>query len=166
MKTLARGLSVLLCAIATACTCPQAKLPASDATPPMLTWIVTNNVSKAVQNLSGNTTLSVKWGDNYSVKMVVDDPGGVHKISLATIVEHWCGGTHVGPGLASPDETTQSPDSNNMVCTELYKLSDLDFRLGCPGGGTFTSGKADLMASGENFFNGVTTATLTFNIVP
>ena len=166
MKSLARGLSIALCLVAAACACPDVKVPASDATPPNISWTVTNNKTNAFADFTGNATVPARWGDDFSVRMVVNDPEGVGEISLAVTIEHSCSGQQVGPGLASPDVTTQSRDSNGRACTQLSKQVDLDFRLSCPGGGAFQSGTANLLAKGENFYGGVMSATLRFDITP
>jgi len=152
------------------CACPKVYRPASDSTPPTLEWKVTNNATSAVQNFSGNGSLTAKWGETYSVKLTATDGEGVHQVELADSVGWSCKSGNItkssGPGLASPQVNTKDVWPSGQVCSELTLFRDLDFHFECQSGFQFASGSGGLTGTARNFFGGVTTGTLSIGVVP
>lgn len=68
--------------------CETKKLPASDSTPPTLTWHVENRTSNKKQEIKGVGHVYGKRGDEFRVNLVAQDPEGIKKITKVGGYEH------------------------------------------------------------------------------
>jgi hypothetical protein len=152
------------------CACPKVYPPASDSTPPSITWKVTNNTTNAVQNFTGDAEFQAKLGEHYVVKMTASDTDGVHEASVSDSVAWSCKQGNVvesePPTLGVPIAETHDVWPSGQVCSSIELFEDVDLAFSCSAGYQFTSGSVEVRGSGENFFNGVTKAKLTINVVP
>ena len=157
-------------ALSLSCACPKVYKPASDSTPPTITWKVTNKATSAVQTFTGNGSFKAKWGERYAVKMTAADSGGVNEASLVSSTGWQCKtgdvAKNAGPGLETPDVEKHDVWPSGQVCSEIVKFRDLDFSFSCQPGYQFSSGSAVLTGVGKNFYGGVTTAKLTITVTP
>jgi hypothetical protein len=157
--------SMLLIALISA-GCKKVTLPASDSTPPVLKWHVIP-VSGPTQVITGTGMISANIGDTFDVTLTAEDPQGIHEISLASSMAWLCvsrgANQSTGPGLAVPSVQTLWPDGQGSVLTSIFLMRDVSMGpVECQSGYTLASVTVILYGKGENYFNGVTEATLTF----
>jgi len=165
------SITILVCCLGSSCKTVK---PTSDATPPTIRWAILDRESgrRAEQDGSGMITLEV--GDHLEdleITCIAEDPQGVHKISFGGQGDIDC--DHVFPDLRverlpvrklffKSDEQTLSPDSGGKVLTQtilVKKFSNLR-KDGCPAGDTLARGTLTLTGTAENYFKGITSATL------
>ena len=156
----------------------QTKLPKSDSTPPSLVWNVLNTGTSAQADHNGSPTINVKHGEKYRITLKANDPEGVKQIqinpSLGSGELSWTCKAPPGPeniaqnknATLAPMTQNLSPDSNGNVLTSIFLLYDVDFTMACQSGWSFTSGSGKLTGQASNYFNGTTTATISFNVSP
>lgn len=156
----------------------QTKQPKSDSTPPTLVWNVFNNGTSAQADHNGSPTINVKHGEKYRITLKANDPEGVKQIqinpSLGSGELSWTCKAPPGPeniaqnknATLAPMTQNLSPDSNGNVLTSIFLLYDVDFTMACQSGWSFTSGSGKLTGQASNYFNGTTTATISFNVSP
>jgi hypothetical protein len=145
--------------------CKKVTLPASDSTPPVLKWHVIP-VSGPTQVITGTGMLSTNIGDTFDVTLTAEDPQGIHEISLASNASWTCvspGANQTsGPGLGVPSVQTLWPDGQGSVLTSIFLMRDVKMGpVECPSGYRLGGVTVILYGTGENYFNGVTEATLT-----
>ena len=167
--------TVLCLAIA---SCQKVPQPKSDSTPPSLVWNVFNYGTSAQADHNGNPTINVKRGEKYRITLKANDPEGVKQIklnpSLGSGELSWtCKAPPGGENVAQNKNATLGPlvqdlsvDANGNVLTSIFLLQDVDFTMECQSGWSFTSGSGKLTGQASNFFNGTTTATISFNVSP
>ena len=158
--------------------CKKVKKPKEDSTPPKLVWNVYNYGTNAQADHPGSPTINAKRGAKFRVTLKANDPEGANWIkinpSLGSGEMKWTckappGGENLGQAHTAdlaPMTRTVSPDANGNVLTSIFLLYDLDFKMECQSGWSFTSGSATLTGQASNYFGGVTTETLTFQISP
>ncbi|HEU4833869.1 MAG TPA: hypothetical protein VFS90_05620 [Pyrinomonadaceae bacterium] len=167
-------LTVLCLAIAS-CKAPA---PTSDSTPPALVWNVFNYGTNAQADHNGNPTINVKRGERYRITLKANDPEGVKQIKLNPTLGSgelsWtCKAPPGGENIAQNKTATLGPlvqdlsvDANGNVLTSIFLLQDVDFTMECQSGWSFTNGAGKLTGQASNFFNGTTTATISFSVSP
>ena len=152
------------------CACPKVALPASDATPPVITWKVTNEATNAVQSFTGNGSFTASWGEHFSVKMTASDTGGVNEASLFGSESWTCISgsiaSQTGPGLEVADVEKHDVWPSGQVCSEMKKFRDVNLSFDCKSGYQFGSGHIALTGTGKNFYGGETTASLSIIVTP
>jgi hypothetical protein len=146
--------------------CMKVKLPGSDSTPPVLKWSVIP-VSGPTQTITGSGTINAAIGDTFDVTLTATDQQGIHEISLASSVSWTCvsdgANQTAGPGLAAPSVQTLFPDGQGNVLTSIFLMRDVNMGpFECQAGYRLGAVTVILYGKGENYFNGVTEATLTF----
>ena len=167
---------VVLCFIIA--SCQKVKKPTSDSTPPKLVWNVYNHGTNAQADHPGSPTLNAKRGEKYRVTLKADDPEGVNWIkinpTLGSGEMSWtCKGPPGGENVAQnktadlgPMTQNLAPDADGNVLTSIFLITELDFTMECQAGWSFVSGTAKLTGQASNYFNGMTTETITFKISP
>jgi hypothetical protein len=167
-----------LCGILAGCNDVKVKKPASDSTPPSLVWNVFNHGTGAQADHVGSPTLNAKRGESYRITLKAKDTGGVQSIQINPSVGSgelsWqCldppGGENVAANknaVLGPQSENLSPDSNGMVLSSVFLLYELDLAMECQSGWSFKSGTAHLTGRATNYFGGVTTEELKFNVAP
>jgi hypothetical protein len=156
----------LLLLPASTCKVPA---PKSDSTPPQLEWVVRNADTNVSQTFSGSGTVNAKRGEIYKVTLKAIDPQGVHEITLGGAASWTCASGSVGQNTTADFATlkqTLNPDSMGNVLTQIFLLQDANLDFKCNAGFTFSGGNEQLIGTGENYFSGKTTGTLTFNVKP
>ena len=165
----------LVCLAVASC---KTKQPKSDSTPPTLVWNVFNYSTSAQADHNGSPTINVKHGEKYRITLKANDPEGVKQIqinpSLGSGELSWTCKAPPGPeniaqnknATLAPMTQNLSPDSNGNVLTSIFLLYDVDFTMACQSGWSFTSGSGKLTGQASNYFNGTTTATISFNVSP
>lgn len=156
------------------CSGGKVTKPRSDATPPSLTWNVFNFQTNAQADHTGNPTLSASHGERYRIILKAKDSGGIQSIQINPSVGSghiaWtCESSDLGQNknaTLGPQVQNFSPDANNKVLPSVFLIQELNFDLECQPGWTFKGGTAMLTGQASNYFNGVTTRTITFNISP
>lgn len=152
------------------CACPKVKKPASDSTPPTISWTVRNESTNTSQTLSGDASLQVKKGDHYVVTMTAADSGGVNEATLAGEVSWSCRqgsvASNAGPGLESPQTEKHDEWPSEEVCSEIKLSRDQKLDFQCQSGYQFQGGLVRLTGTGKNFYNGLTNAKLTMTVSP
>jgi hypothetical protein len=168
------GLSVVVAG----CDNVKVKLPASDSTPPILVWNVYNHETGAQADHPGSPTLNAKRGEHYRIILKANDPGGVKQIKINPSIGSgemaWtCKGPPGGENVAQSKTATLgpmtqdlAPDSNNMVLTSIFLIFELDFSMDCQTNWSFSGGSAHLTGQASNYYGGVTTENLKFNVSP
>jgi hypothetical protein len=167
---------VVLCLIIA--NCQKVKKPSSDSTPPKLVWNVYNHGANTQADHPGSPTLNAKRGETFRVTLKADDPEGVNWIKINPTLGSgelsWtCKGPPGGENVAQsknadlgPLTQNLAPDADGNVLTSIFLITELDFKMDCQAGWSFVSGSAKLTGQASNYFNGITTETLTFNISP
>jgi hypothetical protein len=149
--------------------CAKVPKPASDATPPeLVSWTIFDNGSTV--DITGNGTYTVPASRSITVWFHGKDSQGLQKISLSNSVGWSCVsgnlGQNVGPGLVVPDTATFTPDANNMVPVEAFRVTTVAGPYSCSSGFTFAGGSAGLIGTATNWSNQTSTASLTVKITP
>jgi hypothetical protein len=168
MRTRHRILTPIALCLLGAATC-KTPAPKSDSTPPKLEWVVRNSDTNVSQTFNGNGTVNAKHGDFYKVTLKAIDPEGVHEITLGGAATWTCLSGDVGQNANADFATAKqplNPDSMGNVLTQIFLLQDANLDFHCNGGFTFQGGNEQLIGTGENYFGGKTTGTLTFNVAP
>ena len=154
------------------------KLPKSDSTPPSLVWNVFNYATNAQSDHNGNPTINVKRGEKYRITLKANDPEGVKQIQINPSAGSgelvWtCKAPPGGENIAQNKNATLgpmtqnlAPDSSGNVLTSIFLLYDVDLKMECQSGWSFTSGSGTLTGQASNYFGGKTTATISFNVSP
>jgi hypothetical protein len=165
------GLFVLAsCSIAaylSNCQTQQPKAP--DTTPPTLRWHVTNTGTNASQDINGSGGVAAKLGESYDVMCIVNDPEGVHEITLGGGGSYTCTKSGLGQNssfLQKTDKQTLNPDAAGKVLNQIFLIRDADFNFQCNSGFGFSGGNLSLSCDGLNYNNGKVSGTLTFNVTP
>ncbi len=163
-------IALMLLWLAAGCS-PAIPKPSSDSTPPTLRWHIINKADNSTQDISGSGTIPTHKGDFFVVTFFAEDPQGIHKIDLASSVAWQCtsGGeaSNSGPSLGATTSNTLQPDSQGNVVTSTFLIQNADLgSFNCGSGFTFASANLTFSGQGENYFNGTTKATLTFDVSP
>lgn len=149
------------------CTTQQPKTP--DTTPPTIRWNVRNTGTGAAQDINGSGTVAAKLGDSYDVTCIVNDPEGVHEITLGGGGSYTCLQSGLGQNssfLQKTDKQTLNPDPDGKVLNQIFLLRDADFDFKCNSGFSFSGGDLMLTGTGQNYNNGKVSGTLKFNVSP
>jgi hypothetical protein len=156
----------------------KVKQPASDSTPPLLVWNVFNHATREQADHPGSPTLIAKRGESYRIILKAYDPQGVKSIQINPTIGDgemlWqCIDPPGGEDIAQnktltlgPMTQNLSPDSDGMVLTSIFLIFELDFTMACPAGWSFASGSAQLTGRASNYFGGITTEVIRFEIAP
>ncbi len=150
---------------------PSIPKPSSDSTPPTVRWHILNKADNSSQDISGNGTVAAHIGDFYVVTFFAEDPQGIHKISLSANKFWQCtsgdAAQNHGPSLGATTSNTLQPDSQGNVVASTFLIENADISsFDCQSGFTFNGGNLTFSGQGENYFNGVTQATLVFKVSP
>jgi hypothetical protein len=168
---------VVVCLIVASCQRGVQK-PKSDSTPPSLVWNVFNYSTRAQSDHNGSPTINVKHGERYRITLKANDPEGVKQIRINPTVGSGelvgtCKAPPGGENVAANRNATLAPmtqdlapDANGNVLTSIFLLYDVDFKMDCPQGWSFTSGSGKLTGQASNYFSGTTTATISFTVSP
>lgn len=170
----AGALAASLCLTFAGCDNLKVKKPDSDSTPPVLVWNVYDHDSGQQADHPGSPTLSAQRGDSFRIILKANDPQGVHKIQMNPTLGGgemtWqCTSGDLGQqknATFGPLTQTLAPDSNGMVLTSIFLIFELDLAMACQSGWSFSSGQARLTGQANNYFGGVTTEVLRFNVSP
>jgi hypothetical protein len=150
------------------CQTQQPKTP--DATPPTIRWHVANKDTTAAQDINGTGSVDAKPGERYTVTCVVNDPEGVHEITLGGAGDYTCvqGEIPHKEGFTRKTEKQElKPDnSNGAVLNQIFLIQNVDFDFKCESEFQFEFGKLLLNGAGQNYNGGNVESTLTFNIKP
>lgn len=164
-------ISILVCCLESSCKTVK---PTSDATPPAISWAIFDRVSGRRAEQAGSGAITLKFEDHLQdleITCIAEDPQGVHKISFGGEGDIVC--SKIRPDLLEEtlpvrkvflkaDEQTLSPDGSGKVLTQtllVKKFSNLRDSA-CPGGFEIKKGTLTLTGTAENYFKGITTATL------
>lgn len=149
------------------CQTQQPKTP--DTTPPTIRWHVVNKETNAAQDINGSGSVAAKVGERYTVTCLVNDPEGVHEITLGGGGDYTCRNGDVGQNsnfLQKTDKQTLNPDSNGTVLNQIFLIRDAELDFKCNAGFSFGGGSLQLSGTGQNYNNGNVQGTLTFNVKP
>ena len=159
-------------------SCQRVQKPKSDSTPPSLVWNVFNYATSAQSDHNGSPTINVKHGERYRITLKANDPEGVKQIQFNPTVGSgelvWtCKAPPGGENVAQNKNATLNglaqdlfPDTSGNVSTSTFLLYDVDFKMECQQGWSFTSGSGKLTGQASNYFSGTTTATISFTVSP
>jgi hypothetical protein len=178
---LVRLIVVTLCALCGACD--SIPLPASDSTPPTISWSVFNKTTGTTTDFAGNGgPLDVKPGDGVEVTCTAKDTnGGVHALKVEGTFsgdlrdgytvnnQPWDLENMIVP--VDTDNKVLNPQNNKvLIKVSIFKdVTPSNIAYGNsplnepfhPWVGTLT-----LTATAENYYQGVTTATLELAVKP
>ena len=163
-----QGVVLLLGLVVTGCMkpVPRVVIPASDSSPPMLTWETYNQQTRERGEIKQDRqTLVVKAGEQYVLTLAVEDlESGVKNVTLTGEGEYACelGGKSEKKSVQlEPQQTSSLPDHENKVPVRAGLTYSVDFaKSGCKEAETFAGGKLSLAAKGQNFANGTAAKTL------
>lgn len=165
------GLLVLaVCSVAlnlSNCKTQQSKTP--DTTPPTIRWNVRNAATNAAQDINGSGNVSAKLGESYKVMCIVNDPEGVHEITLGGGGSYTCTQSGLGQTssfLQNTDKQTLNPNADGTVLNQIFLIRDANLDFKCNSGFTFSGGNLSLTCNGLNYNNGQVSGTLNFNVTP
>jgi hypothetical protein len=173
------GLLGSVCLFLAGCADLKVKKAASDSTPPKLVWNVYNHDSGAQGDHPGSPTLNAKLGERYRIILKATDPEGVKSTQLNPTVGSgeidWvctpilAGGENIAQNtnrLIKKMTQNLAPDANGYVLTSIFLIVELNFSLECQPGLIASSGTVVLTGRATNYFGGVTTEVLKFNLTP
>jgi hypothetical protein len=141
--------------------------PESDSTSPKLEWVV---LDKSTDEQT--TVLEGKLNEPLNAHLVITlkakDPEGVSRIRLEQATSWRCKDVFSEENtvkdtksLATPVEQKLLPDQNGNVLTQIFLIDNVDLSYACQSGWVLVSATETLEGSGENYFNGMATSTLT-----
>ena len=159
--------------------CTKVGKPASDSTPPKITWKVKHLPSNTQEILDGSGSPQVNQAldETLTITLDVDDPEGVHEITLGCSNPTNCGifncGEKGGPplsglSLALPTEKKTDPSSGSYVEPRLYltlNIKPKELMICKPPDYEVKSADFTLIGNGENYFQGKTQSKLRICIV-
>lgn len=160
--------AMVTCATVLACDNKVLK-PASDSTPPAITWNVLNKKTNEGADHPAKTTLQAHWGELYHVTMRANDPEGVQSVEMGGESIWTCAvGSTVQKHetVSAAQQQTFAPDAQGYVLTMHFLLEDFDFSFDCQAGYAFTGGSVTLQATATNYFGGTATGTLKLDVSP
>ena len=141
--------------------------PTSDSTPPVVKWSILHKPGNQQQEIVGNGTINQKADESLTITCLALDPEGIHEITLGGGGSFSCLQGNIGQNTSVDQKTdvqTLNPDSAGNVLTQIFLIRDVDLNAWkCNPGFTFKGGSLTLIGTGENYFNGKTTATLNIN---
>jgi hypothetical protein len=143
--------------------------PGDSSAPEEVRWTVFDGGVEVP--ISGNGTYTIRRGEEITVWFHAKDSQGLESISLSASTGWGCEGggigQTVGPGLAFPDSTTFTPDSNGAVPVSSIKVTTVGpGPYPCGAGLSFVGGTTSLRGRAASWGGGVTTATLDVSITP
>lgn len=143
--------------------------PNADSTPPTVKWAIQHRPGNW-QEIVGDGSINQLPNESLNVLFIVIDPEGVHRIGLAGSSTITCmsGADRTG-GISDefPEVQTLNPDSAGQVLTRMFMFRAVGpFTPVCEPGYSFSSGSYTLHGTGENYFGGITRATLIINHLP
>lgn len=145
----------------------KTKKPTSDSTPPTVKWSILHKPSNQQQEIVGNGAVNQKPDETLTITCIAVDPEGIHEIKLGGGGAFSCANGNIGQTTnidQITDVQTLSPDSAGNVLTQIFLIRDVDLNAWkCQPGFTFSGGSLTLVGTGENYFNGKTTAQLKIN---
>jgi hypothetical protein len=139
---------------------PRVVIPASDPSPPVLTWETYNQQTRERGEVKQDgQTLEVKAGEHYVLTLAVEDlESGVKNVTLGGEGEYTCelgGKSEKKTVQLEPQQTSPLPDHENKVPVRAGLTYAVDFaKSGCKEAETFAGGKLSLVGKGQNFSNG------------
>lgn len=139
---------------------PRVAIPASDPSPPVLTWETYNQQTRERGEIKQDgQTLEVKAGEQYVLTLAVEDlESGVKSVTLAGEGEYACelgGKSEKKTVRLEPQQTSPLPDHENKVPVRAGLTYAVDFgKSGCKEAETFAGGKLSLVGKGQSFSNG------------
>jgi hypothetical protein len=144
------GLVLVGCLTACASNPPNT----GETTPPTLTWKVLNEDTKTIQ------TFTATPGTQYSVTLLVDDPGGVRQLTFDSASAWTCTASDAQQQHGPSDDVTYmenfSPDSQGNVQTHQFYVvlftPDLA-KFSCQSGWTLSNAMEGFSGTGTNFSN-------------
>jgi hypothetical protein len=178
MVIASRLLCLLSIATLTACSDAKVKQPSSDSTPPLLVWNAYNFDTSVQADYPGSPTINAKRGERYRITLKANDPEGVKQIQLNPTagsgeISWQCvtppGGVKLAQNKSAalgPMTQNLAPDASGYVLTSIFLIQQLDLAMDCQPGWSFASGTAALTGVASNYFGGVTTEILSFNVSP
>lgn len=144
--------------------------PTSDSTPPSVKWVVQHRPSNRWEEIVGDGTINQQPDETLNVLLIAIDPEGVHQISLTGSSFMTCtSGNDRSVGISDelPVTQTLNPDSAGRVLTRIFLFRSVaPFTGVCEPGFSFSSASYTLHGTGENYYSGITRATLTINRPP
>jgi hypothetical protein len=159
------------------CTDPEiVKIPANDATPPVLRWEVSvltqtddGPISSMTMYTDPVTNISVKKTDEVNVYLVArDEESGVKKMNMEGNFAFTCMPAGGGQGLSLHGFTPKrSVDFNKLTTCGLkeWKLSIEALQLSyCPNNLVINGGGINITGTGENFKGGTSSLSLNINV--
>jgi hypothetical protein len=150
--------------------CQQVPVNASgSATPPAITWSVTEVGGGPVLQFGATGTLNITPGRVYDVSAHAQSPSGVKSLTVGGSGGWSCRSGNLGSAttddLASESSSQQPQDGNAWDTLTTFETIGVDDQL-CHSGFTFSSGGFTLIATGTNFAAMARTGHLTLNITP
>ncbi len=143
-------------------------LPASDATPPRLQWVVRNKSTNVSHTFIGNATMNVHRDARFLITLNAIDRQGIHEITLGAHATWTCRSGSLGQQRDAAEKKqvqTLHPDASGHVLTKIFLLRDAT-AMPCGSGFHFDHGAETFVGTGENYAHGKTTGTLTLNVAP
>jgi hypothetical protein len=146
--------------------------PASDSTPPTLTWTVVNLGTNETQTFKKSGQIFTPVGGEYRITLTAKDDGGVHKLEWHATTDFTCSQADstsmindVGVSFNAAD--TYEPNAANEVLSAVPFIRNVTL-IGttCPPGTPFDGGNTAILASTENYFAGKTKGVLNIGIKP
>jgi hypothetical protein len=159
------ALAVALLLIGASC---QTTKPASDSTPPAISWDVYDFAANTHATYGGaGGTVSSSTGQSFRVTCKAKDSGGISQITLGGGGSYGCSQGDVG-SIKHMDQITDvqnlSPNASNQVLTEIFLMRNVDpDTWTCQSGHSFTGGSLTLHCTATNYYAGTVSSSLTIS---
>jgi len=145
--------------------CDLVPKPTADSTAPNISWSVLNENTNEERDFVDSQSFNAAQGESYTITLIVEDPEGVHKVSLVSSFTFSCASGNlvqqIGPSLGAPETQTFQPNNRGEVLTNVPLTRNVEVGpFDCQEGWTFKGGEITLSGSGENYFSGITRAEL------
>ncbi len=149
---------------------PRIVVPASDPSPPTLTWQITNVQTKERREITHDgQTIDVPSTEIDVVTLAAEDlNSGVKELTLSGSVHYKCEqGGQIEEKKYELDKQyqTAAPDYENKVPIAASLVYSVELnKHGCKDNQTFGGGTVSLAGKAQNFANGTQTKTLKLNL--
>ena len=160
---------IVLCLAGT--SCEQVTKPTSDSTPPQLRWKLENLTTNTTIDITGSASYAPQTGDVVRITVIAEDPEGIHKIGLKGEFIHDCRTPDGSVAQAVSDSTfpleqVLTPNPDGQVITTIILIDTFSFASKCDPDFQLVKLTAVISGRGENYFGGVTEATIDALIIP
>lgn len=140
------------------CNNDTVQKPGSDSTPPAIRWHVDNLTSGATVDLGAHVSYRAGKDDELRVTVHINDPEGVHIVSLNLNATTSCAGDDVASTSNASTYTntvTLTPDAQNRVVTHWFLMANSEADKTCPTGLSWVGTTVGAAGGGDNYYGGM-----------